>query len=356
MVLDGAPRPAERSRCFPVHCSSRRAAPDRRWRPAPRRRAESLRTEFDARHDRNHTESSRARPGRDTRLARLARRGDRLPRADRGGTAAAGAHPPRRARGGAASVHRQHALREHHTARGGPRLSRRPRPRAAAEEPHPVERAGDGGAGQPRGGRHRRAHLHLCLGRDPLRGRVQPLLPGGQRDAAERPRVLPGPCGAGRLRPRLPRGPDHPAAARELPARAGRGAGPVVVPASVADARLLGVPHRLDGARPDHGHLPGPVPAVPGGPGPAAAVRRQGVGVPGRRRDRRAGVAGGDHPGRARAARQPDLRRQLQPAAARRTGARERTDHPGARGGLPRGGVERHQGDLGPRLGSPSRR
>ena len=38
---------------------------------------------------------------------------------------------------------------------------------------------------------------------------------------AERPRVLPGPCGAGRLRPRLPRGPDHPAAARELPARAG---------------------------------------------------------------------------------------------------------------------------------------
>jgi hypothetical protein len=34
----------------------------------------------------------------------------------------------------------------------------------------------------------------------------------------------------------------------------------------------------------------------------------------------------------ARRARQPDLRRQLQPAAPRRPGARQRQDHPGARG------------------------
>ena len=307
------------------------------------------------RHDRHDTGPSRPRPGGDTRLARLARRRHRPPRADRDGKAAAGADPPRRARGGAASVHRQHALRQHHSGRGGPRLSRRPRPGAAAEEPRPLERAGDGGAREPRGGRHRRAHLDLRLGRDPLRGRVQPLLPGRHRHAARRPRVLPGPRGAGDLRPRLSGGSDHPGAARELPARAA-GTGAVVVPAPVADARLLGVPHGVDGARADHGHLPGPVPAVPGGPGAAAAVGRQGVGVRGRRRDRRARVAGGHHPGRARAARQPDLRRQLQPAAARRAGARQRADHPGARGGVPRGGVERHQGHLGARLGPAARR
>ena len=42
---------------------------------------------------------------------------------------------------------------------------------------------------------------------------------------------------------------------------------------------------------------------------------------------------------------------QLQPAAPRRPGARQRQDHPGARGVLPRRGLERHQGGLGPRVG-----
>ena len=58
----------------------------------------------------------------------------------------------------------------------------------------------------------------------------------------------------------------------------------------------------------------------------------------------------------AREARQPDLRHQLQPPAARRPGARQRQDHPGARGDLPRRRVERHQGDLGQRLGPAARR
>ncbi len=60
-------------------------------------------------------------------------------------------------------------------------------------------------------------------------------------------------------------------------------------------------------------------------------------------------------PRRARGARQPHLRRQLQPAAARRTGARQRQDHPGARVVLPRRRLERHQGDLGPQVGPPAR-
>ena len=50
-------------------------------------------------------------------------------------------------------------------------------------------------------------------------------------------------------------------------------------------------------------------------------------------------------------ARQPDLRRQLQPAAARRPGARQRQDHPGAGERVPRRRLERHQGGLGPPLG-----
>ena len=60
--------------------------------------------------------------------------------------------------------------------------------------------------------------------------------------------------------------------------------------------------------------------------------------------------------GRRRGARQPHLRRQLQPAAARRPGPRQRQDHPGARGVLPRRRLERHQGRLGPRVGPAARR
>ena len=81
----------------------------------------------------------------------------------------------------------------------------------------------------------------------------------------------------------------------------------------------------------------------------------QGVGLPRRRRDRRARVARRDLDGRPREARQPDLRRQLQPAAARRAGARQRQDHPGARDRLPRRGLERDQGRLGLALGPAAR-
>ncbi len=43
---------------------------------------------------------------------------------------------------------------------------------------------------------------------------------------------------------------------------------PVVLPPPLADARLLGVPDRLDGPEPDHGDLPGPVQPLPRGPRP----------------------------------------------------------------------------------------
>ena len=85
------------------------------------------------------------------------------------------------------------------------------------------------------------------------------------------------------------------------------------------------------------------------------ALRPQGVGVPRRRRDGRAGIDGRAHHAGAREARQPHLRHQLQPAAPRRPGARQRQDHPGARGGLPRRRLERHQGAVGLALGSAAR-
>ncbi len=78
----------------------------------------------------------------------------------------------------------------------------------------------------------------------------------------------------------------------------------------------------------------------------------QGLGLHGRRRDGRAGIDGRDRHGRARTPGQPDLRHQLQPAASRRSGARQRQDHPGTRIGFPRRRLERHQGDLGQLLGS----
>ena len=89
--------------------------------------------------------------------------------------------------------------------------------------------------------------------------------------------------------------------------------------------------------------------------GMADTANRQSVGVPGRRRDGRAGVAGCDLAGRPGEAGQPDLRGELQPAAPGRAGPRQRQDHPGAGGRVPRRRLERHQGDLGSQLGSADR-
>ena len=58
--------------------------------------------------------------------------------------------------------------------------------------------------------------------------------------------------------------------------------------------------------------------------------------------------------GDAREAGQPDLRRQLQPAAAGRAGARQQAHHRRAGRHLPRRRLERHQGDLGLRTGTSS--
>ena len=92
---------------------------------------------------------------------------------------------------------------------------------------------------------------------------LQPLLARAVRQARRRPRVRAGPLGARRLRARLhARGAAHRRADGQLPAGSRR-QGDLELPAPVADAGLLAVPDRVDGARPADGDLPGAVHAVP---------------------------------------------------------------------------------------------
>ena len=72
------------------------------------------------------------------------------------------------------------------------------------------------------------------------------------------------------------------------------GKGISLLSASVADAGLLAVPDRVDGPGPDHGDLPGALPEIPARPRPRRTDGPQGLGVPGRRRDGRAGKPGRD--------------------------------------------------------------
>ena len=90
---------------------------------------------------------------------------------------------------------------------------------------------------------------------------------------------------------------------------------------------------------------------------PRAARLRgpQGVGRVRRRRDGRAREHERAHAGRAREARQPGLGGQLQPAAPRRPGARQRPHHRRAGDAVRRRRLERDQAGVGQRLGWPVR-
>ncbi len=231
-------------------------------------------------------------------------------------------------------------------------VSRRRTRRATDPGLHQVERGRDGLPREPARHGRGRAHRHLRQRGQPVRGRVQPLLPRQGTRRVRRPGVLPGARGAGHLRARVPRGPaDRGPAQRVPPGAVAPRRRAAVLPAPAADARILGVPHGVDGARRAELDLPGQVQPVPAGPGDPRHLAVACVGVPRRRRDGRAGGARRDRAGLPRGTGQPHLRHQLQPAAAGRPGARQRQGHPGARGVLPRRGLERDQGHLGPRLG-----
>ena len=256
------------------------------------------------------------------------------------------------------AVFGQHRLHQHHCHRAGRAHAGQRRDRGAAARLHALERDGDGRESEPPAPRRRwrlgRPHLELRLAGDDVRHRLQPLLARRHAGPRRRPALHPGPLVARRLRTRFLGRPAQRRAAAQLPA-GGRRQGHLELSAPEADARVLAVPHRLDGARADHGDLPGALPQVPARARHRRHGQAQGLGVLRRRRDGRAGVDGRHRPGGAREARQPDLRHQLQPAAPRRAGARQRQDHPGAGKRVPRLGLECHQADLGQLLGPAAR-
>ena len=232
-------------------------------------------------------------------------------------------------------------LHQHDQPRAGAVLPGRRGPRAPDPAAHPLERGRDGAPGEQPVHGHRRPPLDLRELGHALRGRLQPLLPGQGRRRRRGPDLLPGPRGAGHVRADVPRRPADRGGSRPLPARGAARARTELVSARAADARVLGVPDGLDGPRADQRGLPGalqPLPREPRAQGHRQPAR---LGVPRRRRDGRARVGRRAVAGRARGPRQPDLRRQLQPPAARRPGPRQRQDHPGARGPVPRRRLER---------------
>ena len=126
---------------------------------------------------------------------------------------------------------------------------------------------------------------------------------------------------------------------------------PVQLPAPLADAGFLAVPHRIDGDRPHQLDLPRPFHALPAAPRAAGHRHAQGLGRVRRRRDGRAREHERADAGLAREARQPGVGGQLQPAAARRPGARQRPHHRRAGSPVRRRRLARDQAGVGLRLG-----
>ena len=215
--------------------------------------------------------------------------------------------------------------------------------------PGALERPGDGDAGEQARPGPGRPHLHLRLLGDPLRHRLQLFLPGSHRRTRRRPGVLPG--------PRVP----------GVYARA-------FLEGRISEEQLENFRQEVDGnglssyphpwLMPDFWQFP----TVSMGLGPIQAIYQarfmkylesRGF-IPAGKQKVWCFMGDGecDEPESlgaislaGRETRQPDLRHQLQPAAPRRPGPRQRQDHPGAGRRVPRRRVERQQGHLGSLLG-----
>ncbi len=228
---------------------------------------------------------TRDRCDRDRRVVRFARQRDRAIWSGPGRPPAAGAEPPRDSGGRATAVYGQHPLHQHHPRRRGATVCGQSGDRAADPQLGALERAGYGRACQSIRGGNRRSHLDLRVSRDALRGGVQPLLPRADRERRGRSRLLPGPCDPWHLCPRLSRRSPLGRAAGEFQAGAGSRRWCIVVSPSLADARVLAVPHRVDGPGTPDGDLPGALQSLPRGSRVDAALARQGVGLHRGRRD-----------------------------------------------------------------------
>ena len=223
-------------------------------------------------------------------------------------------------------------LHQHDPARAGAVVPGRRGPRAPHPGVHPLERGGDGRPRQPPLRRSRRPPLDVTRRRPRSTRSGSTTSSAGKADGGYGDQVFfqghaaPGIYARAFLEGRLDRG-----AARPLPPR-GRRRRAAELPAPAAHARLLGVPDGVDGARPAQRGVPGAVQPLPAAPRDRRHERRRRCGASSATarwtspRRSAGAVARG-----ARAARQPDLRRQLQPAAPRRSGARQRQGHPGAR-------------------------
>ncbi len=226
-------------------------------------------------------------------MARQPRRGDRRPRADAGSLPDAADARARTGDAGGGPVPDDDRLRQHHQSRAGTLVPRRRGGRAPLPVVPALERRDDRPPRPAPRDRRGRPHLHVRLGRDALRGRLQPLLPWQGPPRWRGPGLLPGARLPRHVRARLPRGPALRGPARRLPPgevtrRRRQAARPPVLSPPAAHARLLGVPHRVDGNRPDERDLPGPVQQVPPQPGAQGHQRPACLGLPRRRRDGRA--------------------------------------------------------------------
>ena len=189
-----------------------------------------------------------------------------------------------------AAVPRHHAVPEHDYARERREVARQPRARAQDPLGDPLERGGDHPAREQGVVRARRPHRELPVVGAALRHRLRAFLARADGRARRRPDLRAGSRVARHLCARVRRRTADRAAAPELPPGKRRQGHPVVS-ASVADAGFLAVPDGVDGPRAADGDLPGALPQVPRGPRSRQDGQPQGVGVPRRRRMRRAGIA-----------------------------------------------------------------
>ena len=178
-----------------------------------------------------------------------------------------------------------------------------PRHRTSHSLDHPLECGRHHPAGQQGVLRARRPHRQLPVGGDALRHRLRTFLARAVGAAWRRSHLYAGTLGARHLCACLPRGTAERRAIACAPAGSG-GRRPVVLSASLADAGLLAIPHGVDGAWAVDGDLPGAVPEISAWAWHCRYRRAQSVGLHGRRRDGRAGIARRHIAWRPRAARQ----------------------------------------------------
>ena len=356
-----ATRPPDRCRPLRRMRSMRHACPRATLRdPRKHCHGPARRTSGAPRRTRNESAQRHPGPGsrsdRNPRMDRIPAEGDRcrrdrpraLPVAAHGRRDAPSRRPP--------AVRADDGLRQHDPA--GARGAHAGRRQHGMAHPlhDPLERDGDGRARQPQAWRARRAHREFRVECDAVRRRLQPLLARAVGQPSGRSDLPSGPFEPRHLRALVPgrthcRGPARPVPHGGCRPRTGI----VFVSASVADAGLLAGADGVDGPGAVAGDLPGALHEVSGAPRHDRAERPQGLVLHGRRRVRRARIARRHFAGGSRGTRQPDLRDQLQPAAPRRPGARQRQDHPGTGGRVPRCRLERDQDDLGQLLGSAAR-